>query len=488
MNLNLKSKKGFTDIMLAILIGILLVFGALVFFASEINSMTRSINLILREYEISMAENEYYAMKRSLQTATLLGGVESIFVNGIKGVNGYGDGKPYIWYINHTPPVGYLFAGLPKEYRYNPTKKDLSDRLHHYSQEYFDELNTEITNQYGDNVKPMKLPGIETLEYKIQGFESGDIYLSTAPKYGILKFDKINYISMPGAICTDKQPPKRKNYMKIVGSDIYYCKKDLYIPKCYVFGGECKPIQGMNIGDDIKKALDCEDETCGCPSDQYCDGYKKCSTIFDCPLNTSRKILMTSGFGCRRLKPSKPVEFHPGVDLVYNPEPSIKDRVVYSTGDGIWYAAYDESNSGGYGNMIVLAHGCINDSDPANLKRRVYFSIYGHLYSFDPESLLNFKVNKGETIGYIGSSGMSTGAHLHFEFRNSTKDNVDNDIISKPPARTNLINPCELMNENICGSCDCKSECCMQNNNWCNINDCNKCNGCKVYTDSEKCN
>jgi len=478
-------RKGFTDIMLAILIGALLVFGALIFFASETNAMTRSIDMVLREYEISMASNEYDALKRSLQTDTLMSGAQSIFVNGIKGVNGYGDGKPYIWYINHTPPVDYLFNGFPKEYRYNPTKDDLKDKLHHYMNSYFEETNDEIKN--GED-KPMKLPGIDMIEMKIKELDAGGINLSESPEYGTLEFKKINPITMSGVICSDTEPENINNYMKIINSSVYECSNYLYIPKCYVFGGMCSLTRGDELSKYLKGPYECSDNSCGCPNNQVCIVNDiSCSDLFGCPLdNKSKKIEMTSGFGCRNLSGRTEIEFHPGVDLVYSSSSSSEEKPVYSTGNGIWYAKYSGEETGGYGNMLVIAHGCIEDT---NSQPRIYFSIYGHLEGFDSMAITNFKVKKGEKIGYMGNSGTSTGTHLHFEFRNESENNLRENEIVNPGPRTNLVNPCDLMRGTICGSCDCKSECCSQSSSYCDNSKCYRYTGdCKVYSGTESCN
>lgn len=60
---------------------------------------------------------------------------------------------------------------------------------------------------------------------------------------------------------------------------------------------------------------------------------------------------------------------------------------------------------GGYGRAVVLQHG----DDVTTL--------YAHMSSFAPGIARAEKVEQGQTIGYVGSSGMVTGAHLHYEFR-----------------------------------------------------------------------
>ena len=75
------------------------------------------------------------------------------------------------------------------------------------------------------------------------------------------------------------------------------------------------------------------------------------------------------------------------------------------------------SNSG-YGNHIQIAHGKGKDG-------ATYVTLYGHLKSINVKK--GDTVTKGQQIGYMGSTGFSTGTHLHFEIiRNGTKINAMN--------------------------------------------------------------
>jgi murein DD-endopeptidase MepM/ murein hydrolase activator NlpD len=60
-----------------------------------------------------------------------------------------------------------------------------------------------------------------------------------------------------------------------------------------------------------------------------------------------------------------------------------------------------------------------------------YSTAYAHMSRFAPTTRKGAKVRQGEVIGYVGSTGWSTGAHLHYEFR------VGNQSLD--PSRTNLI-------------------------------------------------
>jgi murein DD-endopeptidase MepM/ murein hydrolase activator NlpD len=61
--------------------------------------------------------------------------------------------------------------------------------------------------------------------------------------------------------------------------------------------------------------------------------------------------------------------------------------------------------SGGYGNLIEIHHG------------NGIVTRYGHLQAFAPGVATAERVAQGEVIGYVGSTGLATGAHLHYEFR-----------------------------------------------------------------------
>ncbi len=70
-------------------------------------------------------------------------------------------------------------------------------------------------------------------------------------------------------------------------------------------------------------------------------------------------------------------------------------------------AAYDgkvifRGRKGGYGNVIEIAH------------KGGYKTLYAHLSKFRRSLRVNKRVKKGEIIGYVGSTGISTGPHLHF--------------------------------------------------------------------------
>jgi hypothetical protein len=109
------------------------------------------------------------------------------------------------------------------------------------------------------------------------------------------------------------------------------------------------------------------------------------------------------GFGPRINPIYKTEEFHSGVDIG-----APEGTPIYSTGDGIVERA--ESSEEGYGNHVVISHGY------------GYKTLYGHMLKLNCE--VGQKVKRGECIGFVGSTGLSTNPHIHYEvIKNSEKVN-----------------------------------------------------------------
>ncbi|MCX8059352.1 MAG: peptidoglycan DD-metalloendopeptidase family protein [Spirochaetes bacterium] len=108
---------------------------------------------------------------------------------------------------------------------------------------------------------------------------------------------------------------------------------------------------------------------------------------------------ITSGFGFR-IDPFIGIRrFHSGMDIA-----NLYGTPIYSAYAGtVIYTGWD----GGYGLKIVIKH-------PLG-----YETIYGHLSKISVK--VGQTVSKGQLIGYMGSSGRSTGSHLHFEIRRFNK-------------------------------------------------------------------
>ena len=93
--------------------------------------------------------------------------------------------------------------------------------------------------------------------------------------------------------------------------------------------------------------------------------------------------------------------FHTGVDIAYK-----QGSPILAADDGVVVAASSSVQSGqlvGYGNYVIVAH------------RNNFFSLYGHLLGFVVKA--GDGVHQGQLIAYEGSTGNSTGPHVHFEYR-----------------------------------------------------------------------
>ncbi|MBN8697528.1 MAG: M23 family metallopeptidase [Bacteroidetes bacterium] len=113
-----------------------------------------------------------------------------------------------------------------------------------------------------------------------------------------------------------------------------------------------------------------------------------------------------SGFGWRTHPIYKTPEFHPGMDFA-----APQGTEIYSTGDGTIERA--DALAQGYGNHVVINHGY------------GYKTLYGHMVKFVVRP--GQKVKRGQLIGYVGSTGLSTAPHVHYEvMKNGEKMNPIN--------------------------------------------------------------
>ena len=113
------------------------------------------------------------------------------------------------------------------------------------------------------------------------------------------------------------------------------------------------------------------------------------------PLEFSR---ISSGFTSARFHPIlQRWRAHTGVDYA-----AATGTRVKATADGTVDFA---GRSGGYGNMVVLRH------------HSRYTTVYAHLSGFAKGIRVGSRVEQGSVIGYVGSTGLATGPHLHYELR-----------------------------------------------------------------------
>lgn len=92
---------------------------------------------------------------------------------------------------------------------------------------------------------------------------------------------------------------------------------------------------------------------------------------------------------------------------------------IQAAGDGVVIGA---ERKGGYGNWIEIEHDTPSSGPLDGFKRPTkLMTVYGHLSAFAPGIAPGTRVNQGDVIGYVGSTGRSTGPHLHFELLNNGK-------------------------------------------------------------------
>jgi murein DD-endopeptidase MepM/ murein hydrolase activator NlpD len=105
--------------------------------------------------------------------------------------------------------------------------------------------------------------------------------------------------------------------------------------------------------------------------------------------------ILTSGFGTRSDPMTHGPGLHQGVDIA-----AAAGQPVFAAADGLVMLA---ARTGGYGEAVYLAHGF-------GISTR-----YGHLSEIDVHP--GQRVHRGDMIGRVGSTGRSTGSHLHYEVR-----------------------------------------------------------------------
>jgi murein DD-endopeptidase MepM/ murein hydrolase activator NlpD len=122
------------------------------------------------------------------------------------------------------------------------------------------------------------------------------------------------------------------------------------------------------------------------------DGHSVKKALLRTPINGAR---ISSGFGMRRHPVLGYSRMHKGVDFA-----APRGTPVYAAGDGTIDMI---GRRGGYGNYVRIRH------NPE------YSTAYAHLYKFANGMKRGRHVKQGQVIAYSGSTGVSTGPHLHYE-------------------------------------------------------------------------
>ena len=111
-----------------------------------------------------------------------------------------------------------------------------------------------------------------------------------------------------------------------------------------------------------------------------------------------------SKWGYRKDPINGKTKLHKGIDIAGS---GIHGAPISAAADGeVITSGY---NTGGYGNYVMIDHG--------KKDGKSYVTLYAHMSKIDSSAKVGAKVKKNQTIGYVGSTGKSTGPHLHFEIR-----------------------------------------------------------------------
>jgi murein DD-endopeptidase MepM/ murein hydrolase activator NlpD len=145
-------------------------------------------------------------------------------------------------------------------------------------------------------------------------------------------------------------------------------------------GGETKKYYRFQTPDD--SVVDYYDET----------GKSAKKFLVRKPVNNA---IMRSGFGSRRHPILGYVKMHTGVDWA-----TAYGTPIFASGNGVVEVAGWE---GGYGNYVKLKH------------NNGYETAYGHMSAFAKGLEVGKRVRQGQVIGFVGSTGQSTGSHVHYE-------------------------------------------------------------------------
>ncbi len=169
--------------------------------------------------------------------------------------------------------------------------------------------------------------------------------------------------------------------------------EDLYIGKTMIGPGNILAAELISRGKSIKAVR--YKNKAGEASYYTPKGNNMRKAFLRTPIDFAR---ISSRFNLKRKHPVlNRIRAHKGVDYAASTGTPIK-----ATGAGkITFRGYQN----GYGNVIIIQHG------------QKYSTLYAHMSKFKKRIHLGSRVNQGDIIGYVGSTGLASGPHLHYEFR-----------------------------------------------------------------------
>ncbi len=169
--------------------------------------------------------------------------------------------------------------------------------------------------------------------------------------------------------------------------------EDLYIDGEKIGNGNILAAEFVNNG---KRYQAIRYTDAGGKTDFYSlDGKSMRKAFLRTPVEFSR---ISSRFSNGRKHPIlNKIRAHKGVDYA-----AASGTPIKSTGKG---KIVHRGRKGGYGNTIIIQHGT------------TYNTLYAHMSKYRSGLKVGSRVQQGQIIGYVGSSGLATGPHLHYEFR-----------------------------------------------------------------------
>jgi murein DD-endopeptidase MepM/ murein hydrolase activator NlpD len=142
------------------------------------------------------------------------------------------------------------------------------------------------------------------------------------------------------------------------------------------------------------------------------DGKSVIKTLMKTPINGAR---LSSSFGIRKHPILGYNKLHQGTDFAAR-----TGTPIMASGSGIILRAQKYK---GYGNYVSIKH------------NTTYTTAYGHMSKYGRGIKKGVRVNQGQIIGYVGSTGMSTGPHLHYEVIKNGK-RINSQRLKLPTGKT----------------------------------------------------
>ena len=249
---------------------------------------------------------------------------------------------------------------------------------------------SEIFYDYISSDNTLNSDGVIGVKYEEYTIGEGENLTTISRKIGV-NLDTL--VSVNKITNANKLKPGQKIIIPNINGLLYTIKQnenieevaskyDIQLNRILAFN-KIDEISDIEIGDDIflpgaKYTLD--------------ERIEKFGQMFSLPVTVTR---ISSLFGYRVHPITKVRTKHMGVDI-----PGSLDTPIYASRSGkVIFAGY----SGGYGNLVIVRHD------------KGYTTYYGHLNKITTK--IGANVGVGVMIGRMGSTGNSTGSHLHFEVR-----------------------------------------------------------------------